>query len=712
MNKRLQILLIVVSAILLITCSCPISDLFGESRGEISDERRFEVLNDIAAFHAELPEDGDPEEGVQKLLDHLNSIPEMVAAGVAEDGSVWGQFTDGRLAVFVEANPLPQIDDTDTQNAPTPSINHPMQNDPYLHALWTNQDNQNWSTNKYQNETINLPLSSDAVVVNALSARYGGEWNQISSLLNEGMYNVRSIEATVENLKTIQNVGVLYFSTHGAFGILSSDLLFDIFSEDEGSPDERIFVLKTSTQVSFDTERIYNEELAAGRLVYINLVEKAGLGIAGIRTESGELITKETEESRTPLEWSYGITQAFVRMYFSFSPHSFVFVSACNSFKYDSMDAFLEKGAAVYAGWTGTVYKTIATRTPDLVFSLLLGVEGINSFDPPHRPFDHLHIWEYIQQTGEDTDTTDSPPAKLMFAGDERIILAPSIQMIDVDEENDEITLHGIFGEDEGEVLINQTSIDVKEWRSDRIVTELPPADDPDGSGEVMVSVRNHDSNKVPLTLWQGSFNYTVEPDRVWADGLEQIAEMDLYIRADVHPYREKPGEIPQHRSVLVSTAQESSGTWSFEGSGTPDVCELAELSGGGELPAYDPEQSEDIATFFGAWGSVDGQTRTMDLDFSVSVSVFAGGELTITCDGVEQSQGVSLLVLDFIIQPVQLSLDGNFNIQEGQINGSTTMGMDTGATGTLEWDLIEADYPPDEDTHADRPTHITQISY
>lgn len=79
-----------------------------------------------------------------------------------------------------------------------------------------------------------------------------------------------------------------------------------------------------------------------------------------------------------------------------------------------------------------------------------------------------------------------------------------------------------------------------KEWSPDFIIADLPRTGT-GSTGDVVVHVGNHASNPRRLKRWQGTLRYT------WQDigTLRLMAEMDVDVRMDAAPIRQKPGQKP-----------------------------------------------------------------------------------------------------------------------------------------------------------------------
>jgi hypothetical protein len=144
-----------------------------------------------------------------------------------------------------------------------------------------------------------------------------------------------------------------------------------------------------------------------------------------------------------------------------------------------------------------------------------------------------------------------------------------------VDEEHKEIRFTGFFGKDpgtEGRVEIEGTKLKVKSWEPRRITCELPEYG-PGSSGLAEVIVREHHSNIVPLTEWNGRVDYELKS----LGTLKEVFGWPVRFRHDAHLFRDLPGERPHgdpayEAKLFWSTKYAKNGTeliGLFTGSGT-----------------------------------------------------------------------------------------------------------------------------------------------
>jgi hypothetical protein len=240
---------------------------------------------------------------------------------------------------------------------------------------------------------------------------------------------------------------------------------------------------------------------------------------------------------------------------------------------------------------------------------------------------------------------------------------------------------------------------------------DLPDPDDAGGYGDVVVTVRGHESNNVPLTMWHGKMRYEVKYlGLLGSCDATMKTEYDIYIRADIHRYRERPGEEPvTPEGIIFTIALTSTGTWSYSGStlifGVP--CELATLSGGGDLPVCDPERPDQQPAYYSVYGTINAKQHTINVRVAapnIDGSEVGGQVQFAHCDGSTNTDPLDMVILDIVMNTFSMQMDGSYNIQSGRKTGNTTLGFNVYHEGTIEWDSISAESAPAEFTHAMAP--------
>jgi hypothetical protein len=183
-------------------------------------------------------------------------------------------------------------------------------------------------------------------------------------------------------------------------------------------------------------------------------------------------------------------------------------------------------------------------------------------------------------KTGRDKDTYG--PAKLkFFGGATPIILAPSIQNMRITEEKRQLEIFGQFGSEPGTVTVGTGAPQNPTWTPTKLTLNIP--DTGAGSqGDVVVTVRGHDSNKVPLSVWEGNMKQTLISSVMFGTpGPSYVMNCSkLRIRVDAHAYRKEPGGTavigPLENGVIMTAnaTQNSTCTATLGGKGTKNRTE------------------------------------------------------------------------------------------------------------------------------------------
>lgn len=631
-------------------------------QGQIPDDERIRTLEEVGAEFEAVVADDTPE-GRERLAEGLRSRAQFEDAGLAPDGSVWARFRDGRMVVLP-----PSAEPAGEANQGAPRLLRPASGFPAAHGA---EGAPRAAIRRPPGRPASggLPQSDRAVVMTTLGDSFGTGHASIAGWLEDKGYEVSSPLATVEDLKAVDDAGVFYLNTHG--GAVPTE---DVTGErDEFS--EWLYSLATATRVSAANEARYTEDLAAGRLTYTY----------------AEFMTMGTEE------WHYGITIHFIRQYMSFSSGSLVFIDACGSFDFDMKFGFQDAGASAYLGWTKPISGDVEAR---YFFDRLLGVNEIRKQDPPNRPFDYGRVLEAMAAAG--LDVNRSAGGRLMIhEGDGRFsLLVPSIRNLEVDEPGERLVLRGAFGDEEGEIEIGGAEAEVISWSDEEISVRLPAADEAGGSGEVVVRVRDHESNPVPLTLWHGELRYD-EASGNYAPVLVATTTFDLYFRADVHPRRERPEEEPVEPVVDFLSSPGSRAEYECAGTESVGMGITFSLSGNGEIPMVLPPQVPDTGFYFS--GEVD--TVGDRIDF-VELSV----------DDTEDACVITVTGAPLPVEPMPTGIGGfqcldillrswGFAEAYSVEPAGPLECLDPGGPtpfpfkATLSWGAVPAEHPPDEET-------------
>ena len=587
--------------------------------------------------------------------------PHIAAAGVEEDGSVWGRFSDGRLLII----------------AATPPSTGASQTENFIPA-------------QTAISPANLPSTDTAYVFNALGTCFQNQAAQISTWLMNQNYTVSPISPTVPELRTVKNAALFYIDTHGGSARTITNGL--------------MYAMWTGTPVTLQWDVTLGNDLFAGRLVYF---------LAGHNTAA-------PPATNCISEWHYALTDSFVSTYMTFAPHSFVFFNGCSSASLAAasmQQAFAQAGAAAYAGWTLPVDDPDANFVAQALFDGLLAANSLGPPTPPMRPFDLTSLHADLVANGLDHSTYCSapngscPPNIIIDAilqiidlnvdpADDFSLLAPTIAWAEPRDPSCcnspnlvRLDVHGQFGSEPGQVLLGNEPLRVLSWMTHTIQTELPPHG-PGSAGDIVVKVRDHASNPAPLTEWRGQVHWREEYDQVYGPGPFAEVTCDLHLRANFHARRmnfDGDAEWPQFASVNES--QDSRCTWEMGGEATwiepsTGVRVRWALNGSGEFAWRPP--SSGPGPYLGFSGTI--APRETDRYIGLNANGSVSGEYTVYRDGVfAYTTAQSLLGTG----PVKMSVDAKFNV----LAGNSTFFFPQGGPVTTTWDAIPARFAPNDQT-------------
>jgi hypothetical protein len=466
--------------------------------------------------------------GNASILAYLHTRPEFSASGIADTGgSVWARFTDGRLLII--ANNRPAVDDT---ASPLTKISPSLQMIAGVPA-------------------DNVPLSKNARVINAMGTAFLDPTSVLNTILSANGYLVNPQTGTVDDLMRVSGDGIFYFNSHGGYG-----------ESRTGTPMLGIWTATPRTPLQ---DSLYALLLDVYDLCYVTAKNNQ------IRPDS---ISVDTH---------YGITGQFVRDYMKFSKDCLIYIDACRCFDSRLMDPFIEKtdnSSGTYISWSNYVDDHKAYKVMKFVFDRLLGANYQNipwTESPPQRPFDIFSVWMDMESR--------TPPVNMYadhsVAGNPQVahlqyrrsntsqfsLLAPSITFLEVDETASTLYVNGIFGSDQGQVTVDGVPAGISMW-SDAMISCTIPKSGAGSAGDVIVSVRGHNSNAVQLTAWTGTVSFN-QPS-VGSLGTSYI--FHLHFRTDVHTFRTKPHETPLIPSQAGSRYMEDTyGEFTIGGTATQE---------------------------------------------------------------------------------------------------------------------------------------------
>lgn len=433
--------------------------------------------------------------------------------------------------------------------------------------------------------------------------------SEIASMLTGVGYNVLGLGASLDDMRQYTNLGVLHLDTHG--------VAFTKVSDGAGAAGFTSFALQTSTRLGSDLTHL-REELLDGSLAISTDVDAAGR----VRT-------------------SIAITEVFIARYWSFDD-GVVMLHACFGGSGPFLSglasgesggttvdpsilrlAMLGAGARAVIAFDNLTWDTYARPSIMHFFDRMLGANTHDTEDPPLRPFDIEEIYADMQDRGLLRFTRPSYAIfGLGIGGNDvnvvfdrvpgRATLAPSIKTMtvvdDAAESDGELTLEGLFGDQEGTVEVEGAAIPVESWSNESIVARVPFLGTGSAGPVVVKRPTGVKSNEAPLTEWRGTIKVTFAT----VGTLTATAELDVRFRADVHRSRNRLTDDPEHRVVPAYFSPSSSGTVRGSGSHTANNVTV-NWTGARDMPLLEKQYIDN--GFFPLLSSAMGGVVTLDPD-------------------------------------------------------------------------------------------------
>ena len=524
----------------------------------MTPDQRDAAIDDVNRYWSSI-DTGDLATDNQLLLAYVRTrTTEFADADVSPDGMIWARFIDGLSTVFVTKTVPPGT------VLPTAAISSALM--PAVKRL------------------AEIPKGDRAVLID-VDKLAAGSLTTIAPALTKKGYAVTRPNGTVDDFLVIQDVSVLFISSHGYYDVTKA-----------GTP----------TYVIMTNERTVKFDPTNARLVSLRAMSDAGEIIvtsARWRDTNGGLISSQ------PAKF-FSITEQFVQRNWTFTQNSLVVVDACDMFRdqrlndaakkapYANFRAALQnKNAGTLLGWDEEVSPIFASNVMQLFFDRVLGANAYQPETPKQRPFPYVPVYDWLVSTNQHSETGGGT-LRMQYPQAIPGQLAPTIQRTSIYNPAEGephagawvLEISGDFGRDVGVVSVDGTALALLEsWNQDILYAALPPSMNGPGShGDLLVTVRNHESNAVPLTKWAGNVSQ-VQIDSGLGVGARLDISCPVQGTADVHAARNEPAQDPQRIHTLILESNGSctyahSGTW-FEGSTRYD------LSGSGTVaPSADFE--------------------------------------------------------------------------------------------------------------------------
>lgn len=629
--------------------------------GGIADSRAA-LLDSIQAKFATFDGSNQNSEN-QQMLAFMQTKPEFTGVDLDDSGAVSGNFADGTSLVICNNLVIPAASRR-VRVTPKPA----------------------------PTRSRSIPASNSVILANSVGPRYKDANDQIFQMFAPMFYQRIEPDSTVDALKGLSDIAVLYLNAHGAIRRDSN----------RGSH----YCVWTTTVRARDgtTDAKYSADLNDGSLI---------LFMAHSLSDNPVDPTKVVKK----VETHYAITAKFVKKYWTgkFTKNSLVFINARVSGSLTANDfrlACLQAGASAYLGWSNKVQADDAPLTAAYLFDRLLGTNQIE-FDresPPQRAFSYLPVIAEMKthkrpnpgattNYGESFNPNTGETATLEFLSLNFAFqqLAPSIENLSVDEQKEELVVNGTFGSDKGIVKLGSVELDIKSWTPNQITCALPQT----ASGDVQVQVYGaQSSNVVRLTEWNGTVKCTFETKGT----LMMVMNFKLHFRADMHEERIQPHETPFRLGSNYLNALDTSGTFAVSGSYTsPDGLTHEDWSGSGEIPAFirPPDgTSPPEVTSVVIQGSFD-----KDRKWSMAIRAVAKkGNRIHTVIRDTQGKVVSDKTEDTDVPWLSLDdLNGNLTLATASTGfdipgGAKTHVINADESLTLEWSAMAAKNPPAAD--------------
>lgn len=572
----------------------------GNGLGQVGDPVSLQQRNATLAAIDDVLVDQSPENllaAQAAVAQRLATDPAIAKFGVNPDGSVWARFTDGRPLVVALNHPLPDDVATGLKAAGTQSPRQAGDSTEVSGASGTSPQAQSSNVAKaaIRSQTEDAPSipHGDRVY---LFNNYGPslEVDQHLSLLDgwlaEGGYRVINAgdaqRGTIENLRFVTDAAVVYINGRGAVGYLAG--------ESEGAPEREVYALGTLTLRADDgsTDGQYESELLSGAVGYISSPTVILLPGTGQRFGRASF-------------HHYFISSFMIRQRWNFVPGAQVYLDSDSGlFKNEFAQACIDKGAAVFFGWSGDIRLPDALETSQYYFSRALGATGsydgarVHEESPPQRPFDSTTLLvTHMPQTPRTTPHEVPFHAPTMLTESFSLLnalgegegltsnltmlqgravdplLRPGIGPLNIQDDPENILTHesgslsigGNFGYeiDDTLVTVGGEEATLVEGTTGFLDCRIGPIT----AGDVQVTQFGHTSNARKLSMWTG----TAEVRQFGPQVISRNLTLKITLRADLQNYRLRPGEPPDQWAGGFSSTCEpmSSSIQSHEVSGT-----------------------------------------------------------------------------------------------------------------------------------------------
>lgn len=563
-------------------------DMSGVPESMTPDER--DAAMNKAGQYWESIYTGNVDADNQALVDYIRTLTtEFADAGIAPDKTVWARFIDGYPAVFVSktlpvGTPIP----TATTNINQAAAIAPL---------------------------AEIPKGDKAVLIDVDTLAAGSLSTIEPALTNKG-YVTSKPKGTVNDFMAIKDVSVLFISSHGAYGATK-----------KGTP--TYIIMTNERKLPYNPNDAHSNNM---KLLYDN-EELTWTWVSAHDTNGVAMYSAAF----------LAITEKFVKNNWKFTANSLVVLDTCEMFLDQRLTAAKDKapyenfraalkgvGAGTLLGWDGQVSPPFASNVMRLFFDRILGANAYQPENPKQRPFPYKDVHDWLVNTGKHRESGGGG-LTLQYSMGSPGQLVPTIHNVNLYNPASGshagkwvLELSGEFGSDAGTVSVNGIALTLLEpWNNMKLYAELPSLSGPASNGDIVVDVRNHKSNAVPLTKWTGTVSQVQNGTGIGVGAGFDIS-CSVQGSADVHFVRSQPAETPQLIGAMFFELTgpcnyTHSGTW-FEGNRRYD------LSGSGTVS---PSVSQNVVGGLAGTGST--QTLPIELQGSIAPLVLAPGTLRVT---------------------------------------------------------------------------------
>jgi len=608
------------------------------------------------------------------MLAYLRSQPGIIGSGMNTDG-VWGIYRDGVPLMILDNR---EGEDEPPDDAPLPELTAGPE----------------------------VPTSISARFINTMGPAFPNVTTRFTPLLAAKGYALVPDPGKIETLATAAGDGVFCLNGHGGIVTIpdvdsSGNVQVDASGNATGL--RSAYAIWTSSPYDPSNPNEYRTSILAGEV---------GIGIAAYSyvIVNGNLVDVDAAH--------YWITPQFVRNRMqAFGENSLVWFNTCSSDAPDSADLVAEclgKKAGLYVGWSNPTSAGAIIPAGRFILDRLLGSNTTNPKEnPAQRPFNYEEVWDDLRKHGLNSypvapkDPSDLRTTEIVYTpGASRFgLLAPSLKEVFISEVTDQAILEGSFGTppaNQRAVLIGGLEAAVDSWGEEEIVCKLPRTGT-GSAGDVVVSVRGHDSNIRRITEWNIPLRYSFKnPDK---PGLEVAGEGFVRFRADIGEFREHAHDAPSRRIRAAVATRDSILPLMASGRFTPPGACPTEWSGQQDFTpvGYGPLTYGMVVRFkvdpdagTGAIGlglQASGPPPFLDLECSPPGELFmvSFGDLYGPDDFPSPDEDFPLTIPLFAIQ-----LDfGDPNTTDYHIPNGFVLDFTTGTT-RVEWGPCVPSFPPD----------------